>query len=238
MNQIQAYYIPSHIKQNAFEYFLQFVSKDRKEKIYRYKSIKDAYRSLIGDIGVRLLICKKFEINNKQIVYHYNKFGKPSVKLGVPFFFNISHSGDWVVIINNSSKVGIDIERIQSIDIDIAKNYFTRLEYEHLLSKEEKKEQIRCFFDLWTLKESYIKFIGKGLSIPLHSFSIIKKSNRYNILHSQDELNYSEEVFFQQYNLGKSYSFSVCSSDQIFPKDIEVFYIEDLLTMSSILKIK
>ena len=31
-------------------------------------------------------------------------------------------------------------------------------------------------FDLWTLKESYIKTIGKGLYTPLNSFSIKKES--------------------------------------------------------------
>ncbi|MBU3198520.1 4'-phosphopantetheinyl transferase superfamily protein [Clostridium estertheticum] len=36
-----------------------------------------------------------------------------------------------------------------------------------------------CFYDLWTLKESYIKAIGRGLSIPFSSFNI--KKNDYSI---------------------------------------------------------
>ena len=40
------------------------------------------------------------------------------------------------------------------------------MEYEHLRSMGSKAKQINCFYDLWTLKASYIKFIGRGLSIP------------------------------------------------------------------------
>ena len=50
------------------------------------------------------------------------------------------------------------------------KHYFSGKELADLLelSKEEQRER---FFDLWALKESYIKATGKGLATSLRSFS-------------------------------------------------------------------
>ena len=45
----------------------------------------------------------------------------------------------------------------------------------HYLKK--KKER---FFDYWTLKESFIKNVGKGLYYGLHKFSIILGDNILN----------------------------------------------------------
>ncbi|WP_257149478.1 4'-phosphopantetheinyl transferase family protein [Bacillus cereus] len=38
------------------------------------------------------------------------------------------------------------------------------------------------FYDLWTLKESYIKAIGTGLSTPFNSFTIKKMKRKVLVL--------------------------------------------------------
>ncbi len=67
--------------------------------------------------------------------------------------------------------VGVDIEKIRPIDFAIAERFFTASEYRLLMDTAEQ-ERLQLFYTLWTLKESYIKFVGKGLSIPLDSFAI------------------------------------------------------------------
>ncbi|WOD65175.1 4'-phosphopantetheinyl transferase superfamily protein (plasmid) [Niallia taxi] len=233
MLEIHAFYIPSQMEQNLYEYLLQFVSNEKKLKIAKYKNKLDSYLTLIGEIMIRLHICKIHEIDNNRIVFQYNKYGKPRVELESPYFFNISHSGNWVVVAYNNSEVGIDIEKIKNLDTELAKNYFTTMEYEHLCSLGSKAAQINCFYDLWTLKESYIKFRGRGLSIPLNSFSIIKYSNSKFFFQLENENSCLEEFYFQQYNLDDNYSFSVCSSDNYFPKEVNVLNSQDLLRLSA-----
>jgi len=46
---------------------------------------------------------------------------------------------------------------------------FSKEEASDLFAKEDN-EKTEYFFELWTLKESYIKADGRGLSLPLNSF--------------------------------------------------------------------
>jgi 4'-phosphopantetheinyl transferase len=90
-------------------------------------------------------------------------------------YFNLSYRENFSLLaISNIECIGIDIERhrhIENID-DFSDNFFSKKERAFMndLSSEEKQQ---CFFKLWTRKEAYIKAIGKGLSFPLQSFSVI-----------------------------------------------------------------
>ena len=60
---------------------------------------------------------------------------------------------------------------MEAINMDIAKRYFHITEFNALLDCDPSVRLSR-FFDLWTLKESYIKAVGKGLHLPLDSFAL------------------------------------------------------------------
>lgn len=72
---------------------------------------------------------------------------------------------------------GVDVEDLKrstnTAYEDICR-YFSTREIEDLLELPEKQKKQR-FFDYWTLKESYIKARGMGLSIPLDKFSFLFK---------------------------------------------------------------
>lgn len=183
----------------------------------------DVNRILIGDLLVRSLICEKYKINNDEIKSVYNKYGKPFVKNFSDFHFNISHSGKWVVCITVSLNVEIDIEKISEIDaLNLAQEFFSEEEFCDL-SNINSDEQISYFFDLWTLKESYIKTIGKGLYIPLNSFSI-KKEVQTSISYK----NIPGNFYFRQYNIEPNYKMSACATLDELPKEIR---IKDIYTI-------
>ncbi|WP_078393739.1 4'-phosphopantetheinyl transferase family protein [Shouchella patagoniensis] len=149
---------------------LNYVSSTKKEKILKYRNKLDAMRSLYADLLIRHLISKSFSIKNKDIELVVNKYGKPYFKKH-DFNFNLSHSGFWIVCVIGSNSIGIDVEEVKDINLNIAK-VFSKEEYDFLRLIKGKKERISTFFKLWTLKESVVKALGKGLSIPLDSFSI------------------------------------------------------------------
>jgi len=68
--------------------------------------------------------------------------------------------------------VGVDVEytRRQCRALAVAARYFSASEVADLRGLAADQQRAR-FFDLWTLKEAYIKACGMGLAIPLGSFS-------------------------------------------------------------------
>ncbi|MGN6712626.1 4'-phosphopantetheinyl transferase family protein [Anaerocolumna jejuensis] len=166
-----------NISKKQLDILASFVSKERQEKAMKYKLFVDQARCIIGEVMIRYILMKKYQLNRKKAIFGITEYGKPYLKNREDVYFNISHSGSWVVCAIGEQPVGVDIEKISKVDLDIAKRFFTTHEYNRIVlcSTEDKQSE---FFKLWTLKESYIKMIGKGLSIPLNSFELQSGKNR------------------------------------------------------------
>lgn len=150
---------------------LEFVSLEKRAKVKKYRFIKDAQRTLLGDVLARYLICHKTGVVNTGLCFENNAYGKPQL-ITPPFVhFNISHSGEWVVAAVSSYPVGIDVEEIKEAPLVISNRFFSKDE-RLTLFKESKHCQNEAFYYLWTLKESYIKAEGKGLFMKLDTFTV------------------------------------------------------------------
>ncbi|MBG0969485.1 4'-phosphopantetheinyl transferase superfamily protein [Bacillus sp. SRB3LM] len=187
-----------------FHQLLKYVSWNKREKINRFANIDDGKRSLLGEIVVRAFIKKRFNISNERIKMGHNTYGKPHI-LGMPdFHYNISHSKDWIIVGISSSLIGVDIEYMEPCNVQIAKRFFSKDEYQ-AIQKKKHEERIKLFYELWTAKESYIKAIGKGLSVPLNSFSIQNLGRTLRLLNS------TEHFYFKKYHIDDNYKCVVCS---------------------------
>nr|WP_237391871.1 4'-phosphopantetheinyl transferase superfamily protein [Paenibacillus dendrobii] len=100
--------------------------------------------------------------------------------------FNISHSGEWVVCALDSLPVGVDVEEIKEAPFEISKRFFSREERTFLFNEAEEVRN-ESFYYIWTLKESYIKAIGQGLSYGLESFTVLPGSNWVKHEHGNEE---------------------------------------------------
>ena len=108
--------------------------------------------------------------------FTHNDYGKPEISIeqnSASLYFNLSHSAEKVVLaVSRFKDIGVDVEcaRKPRRIAAIAQRYFSDTEAGELLSLPEDQQQSR-FYDLWTLKEAYIKACGMGLAIPLQHFS-------------------------------------------------------------------
>ncbi|RAN84821.1 4'-phosphopantetheinyl transferase superfamily protein [Bacillus sp. SRB_331] len=220
--------IPKNIGNHLFYQFSNLISNEKRERMKRLLNLCDINRTLIGDLLIRSLVCQKYKMNNEEIKFIYNEYGKPFVQNFSDFHFNISHSGEWVVCATANSNVGIDIERVSDIEaLKLANEFFSEEEF-YDISSMNSDEQINYFYDIWTLKESYIKTIGKGLYIPLNSFSI-KKESRTLISYK----NLPKDFYFRQYSIEPNYKISACATREEFPQDI---IIKDIYTICQNIK--
>lgn len=187
-------------------------------KIDSFRFVADKQRSLMGNLIVRQFYAKTLNLNPMKIEFDYNEHEKPSLKNHPKAHFNISHSGDYVVVAFSDCPVGVDIEKNKGNRLKVAKRFFTREELDDLFAFSEEKEQIEYFYQLWTLKESYMKTIGKGISMSLSSFSFKKFHTDFRLRYSSEDMGYQ----FTSYKVHPDYACNLCSKYISKPKMEEI----------------
>jgi len=192
----------------------KYVSKDRWETSKKYFHLKDKQLHM-GSEALLNYILKKINIENP--LYDITKYGKPFLKNYPGINFNISHSEKYVFCGVSNQAIGVDIEYHQNIDLNIAKTNFHKEEYDYIINSENK---IKSFYDIWTLKESYLKMEGLGLNLDLNSFIINIIKNNIQITFNEEIPNsLDKKINFKLWNIkdnqNKNYSLGVCALKKI-----------------------
>lgn len=110
-----------------------------------------------------------------------NEFGKPYLRAFPECYFNLSHSGEKMVLAISQSPIGIDIEQIKSRHsfAGIVKKCFTNSEQNYWFDLPEN-EKLTIFYDFWTRKEAVVKGIGRGIALGLNRCEInVNQPNQF-----------------------------------------------------------
>ena len=146
------------ITDEVFDVWLKKLPKFRQDKVLRYRFRNDRVRSLCA----YLLLC----VGLGRIVenFSYNEHGKPAL-LDDDLQINFSHAKSAVVAGFSKHPIGVDVEFIrEKYPKIVCKRVFTAAEIQQI---ETAKNPTLMFFKFWTLKESFVKCLGQGLSFPL-----------------------------------------------------------------------
>ena len=111
-------------------------------------------------------------------------------------FFNVSHAGDYVVGVLSDCEVGCDIEKNANAPLEVAEHYFYHSELAYIKAAKNKD---KAFFTLWTLKESYMKMTGRGMSLPLDSFEVVPTADGFVLGKSSERPCFFETMEFDGY---------------------------------------
>lgn len=219
--------ITEYVDEEDYTLFYDLVSAERKTKISNYIFIMDKLRCLLAEVLLRYILWKHFSIKD-DISFTYNEYGKPQLEFFNQIYFNISHSGDWVLCGVADNPIGVDVEKVIDIDINIARRFFTLNEYNYILQQPIEKQKY-IFFMFWTLKESFIKAIGKGLNIPLNSFSFQLINDQIKFING----NRIEDLYsFSTKELDADHHISLCiksNKEHDLYKNVEILTINNLI---------
>ena len=145
-------------------------SEDRKHRADRYLRQEDKLRCVAADSLLKRAVRAYLHLD--QYTVEADELGKPRLKDVEGFYYNLSHSGRWVVLAYGNVPVGIDVQEIRHAGTeDIARRFFTPDEQAYVFEGTDYSFPER-FLRVWTGKESYLKYLGIGIRKALDSFSI------------------------------------------------------------------
>lgn len=141
---------------------------------FRFEHLKREF--LVTRALCRLTLSRYAPVHPAAWRFAANRYGRPEVAmpgLDLPLRFNLSNARSLVAcVVTRTADAGVDVEEMDrpGETVAIADQYFSKSEVDGLRRLPAAQQRQR-FFELWTLKESYIKARGLGLSIPLEQFS-------------------------------------------------------------------
>lgn len=146
--------------------------------------------------------------------------GKPFLPEYPKIYMNLSHSGRYAACAIGESPVGVDLEyRRDRKRSELVIKKFHPLE-QRLYKDTEEENREKFFYDLWVMKESFMKAEGTGLGIPLDSFYMEEiHKGRGRVRQSRNDKNY----YYILYHLeNMPFSLAVCSEGSV-PAEEPIF---------------
>lgn len=152
------------------------LSADERDACDRFLFDKDRHLYLFAHAMLRGVLSRYAPVRCTDWRFDVpEKNGKPRVAVALerPLHFNLTHTSGLVAcVVARGAEVGVDAEhtgRGGSL-MEIARHTFARAEVA-MLERAPPDERRELFFDIWTLKEAYVKARGLGLSLPLQEFA-------------------------------------------------------------------
>lgn len=149
----------------------ELLTQERYAHMRRYLKAEDRARCLTAGLMLRCILG-----GNRAASIRRTRLGKPFLPGGP--CFNLSHSGNRVVLAVDETDLGVDIEQIISWPPAVARKVF-RAEEQNWLWQQGTDA---AFYRLWTGKEAVMKALGLGFQLPPESFEVLPDSTGPNLV--------------------------------------------------------
>ena len=173
----------------------------------RYGQERDRLMHLLSRAMMRTVLASYLGCASADLRFSANAHGKPILHAedGPPrLHFNLTHKAGTVALaVSGDREVGIDIEERRRVVeyLQLAERFFCADEARHL--RQLPPAQVsEAFFAIWTLKEAFVKGIGRGLTFPLDAFCFDLEIDRFVRFRPLADF-VSPDWHFTQFELGE-----------------------------------
>jgi 4'-phosphopantetheinyl transferase len=171
---------------------------------------------LAGRELLRKGLKQDFDFDFSEDMISYGVYGKPELT-GSDLYFNISHTKGAVVCAIGNTMVGVDIEYPHEIHESAVDKTCSLLEKEELYGIVDCEAHRLRMFQLWTLKESYMKMIGEGFHFPVNQVNFSFQSEGVACggeASCNERIFCNQEGYFYQEVLETGHVLAVCTKEK------------------------
>jgi 4'-phosphopantetheinyl transferase len=187
---IHGCFIPNNLDELNSCYNL--LNDTERKRAQSYHQLKDSQRFIIARGKLKKLASQYLGISPSEVEIHIGTNKKPfiSSNSSIKLAYNISHSGNWILIAFGNGSIGIDVEQLNhSFNYDAILAACFNLEEQNFIQREPNSTEL--FYRLWTRKEAFVKATSKGLDNDLPQ--IICMNGRWELMET-DSLSQSWET--------------------------------------------
>lgn len=190
------------------------IQLEEKERLSKFVFRDDFNSSIIGRLLMRRFVklCLP-DLDYDAIQFGRDERGKPYLKNSTDkkIEFNVSHHENYTVLAGTfsnepstmHSSIGVDVMKLaysggKSLDefFRLMHRTFTTNEWNHIESQSNERRRVDAFMRHWSLKESYVKNIGVGITINLQDLDFHVKENEL----SKNDIRRTTEIFVKNVN--------------------------------------
>lgn len=221
------------------------IQLEEKQRLSAFMFRDDFDASIIGRLMMRKFVHDTTNKPYDKIIFNRDERGKPYIQIDTNsndvITFNVSHQGNYTIIAGSyvessitkikEPRIGVDIMKIEYTGgktvnefFRIMDRNFTPNEWNYIKMQSNEQLRLRAFMRHWCLKESFVKMLGSGITVPLDkiSFNInsdysdcntIITNTTVTLLQSFDTLTDSSRLQFEETLLDDDHCIAVLWCD-------------------------
>jgi 4'-phosphopantetheinyl transferase len=148
------------------------LSTEERNRCARFVFQRDSRIFLLSHCLMRQVLSTYSGLPPLDLEFRLNEYGKPFPLSRQCPYFSLSHTDGMAAIgVATEPEIGVDVEDTTRTGdwMSLSRSVLSAEEQRGLEDVMPGQER---FYEIWTLKEAYIKARGMGLSLPLEDFSI------------------------------------------------------------------
>jgi 4'-phosphopantetheinyl transferase len=170
-NEVHAYRVC--VSACDYDACLRELTHQERARCEQYQQPADRQRYACGRSALRRILGGYLNVPAGAVRIWYSRWRKPHVDGRETVSFNLSHSGDWVLIAVGAHRVGADVEMLRPMNNRAAMEarVFGPTERAQL-EQASGEARLESFFRAWVRKEAYLKMHGFGIVDGLSSIDV------------------------------------------------------------------